>query len=430
MADPVLDLVLKTPFQEQVAFFRAKLGNLVPTERWDDLWKSQHDRAFMVAGAAKADLLADLYRAVEKSIREGKSIQWFRQNFDQIVAKHGWSYTGERNWRTRVIYQTNLSTSYAAGREAQIAAGGFPFKMYKHSDSVMHPRPLHLSWDGLTLPVDHPFWATHSAPNGWGCKCRIVGIRNEAMARRLGGKWGQEPPEGWDAIDPETGEQVGIDKGWGYQPGATVARGVLPEYLDAPPIGRPVLPKPICPDGGASFAAGACPGPLPRPRPFDPARLLPDGKAPEWYVAAFLEAFGARIGTPSTFTDVNGEKLLISDALFLDTARTAKAGRPIYKATKHGRNRYLLMLADTLMHPQEKWDAWEWVGARDEMARRVRYLAWWSIEQEDKTGLSVFEWFPKRWWTGVTTFVPEFPDSSDLAAYIESQRHGVRRWPK
>ncbi len=222
MADPSISAVFKRPFAEQLAFFRAKMGNLLPSQRWDDVWKSAHDTGFMVAGATKADLLADFAGAVEKAIATGTSLGEFRKDFDNIVAKHGWSYTGERNWRSRVIYQTNISTSYAAGREAQITAADFPFKMYKHSDSVMHPRPLHQSWDGLTLPVDHPFWTTHSAPNGWGCKCRIIGIRNQAAARRLGGKWGQEPPAGWDDIDAKTGEPVGIDKGWGYQPGASV----------------------------------------------------------------------------------------------------------------------------------------------------------------------------------------------------------------
>ena len=31
------------------------------------------------------------------------------------------------------------------------------------------------------------------------------------------------PPEGWDAIDPKTGAPVGIDKGWGYAPGANTS---------------------------------------------------------------------------------------------------------------------------------------------------------------------------------------------------------------
>ena len=47
----------------QLAFFRQKLG--LPTARWDDLMKSAHDRAFVVAGAMKADLLADLKRALD-----------------------------------------------------------------------------------------------------------------------------------------------------------------------------------------------------------------------------------------------------------------------------------------------------------------------------------------------------------------------------
>jgi hypothetical protein len=220
MPDPAITAAFRKPFAQQVDFFRAKLGNLIPTQRWDEVWKGAHDTGFMVAGAMKADLLADFAGAVDKAIATGTSLGEFRRDFDAIVAKYGWSYIGERNWRSKVIYQTNISTSYAAGREAQITAAGFAYKMYKHSDSVANPRPHHVAWDGLVLPVDHPFWQTHSAPNGWGCKCRIIGIRNEAAARRLGGKWGDKPPAGWDQIDAKTGEPVGIDKGWGYQPGA------------------------------------------------------------------------------------------------------------------------------------------------------------------------------------------------------------------
>ena len=173
-ADPQLAFVLRRPFAEQVAFFRGKLGNLVPTARWDDIWKSAHDRAFMVAGAAKADLLADLAAAVDKAIAEGETLDAFRKRFAAIVQKHGWhGWTGEeteagRAWRTRIIYQTNLATSYAAGRLAQLKDAGFRYWVYRHSGSE-HPRLQHLAWDGLTLPADHPFWQTHYPPSGWNC---------------------------------------------------------------------------------------------------------------------------------------------------------------------------------------------------------------------------------------------------------------------
>jgi hypothetical protein len=226
-ADPAIAFIFKRPFAEQVAFFRGKLGNLVPTARWDDIWKSAHDRAFMVAGAAKADLLADLAEAVDKAIADGETLDKFRERFADIVQKHGWhGWTGEateegRAWRTRIIYQTNLFTSYAAGRLAQLRDAGYRYWIYRHTPQE-HPRLHHLAWDGMMLPANHPFWQTHYPPNGFGCKCRVVGANGPETAKLVGGKPGYtEPPAGWDEIDPKTGEQVGIDKGWGYMPGGT-----------------------------------------------------------------------------------------------------------------------------------------------------------------------------------------------------------------
>lgn len=214
--------VFKRPFDEQVAFFRGKLGNLIPTERWTDVWKSAHDSGFMVAGAAKADLLADFAGAVDRAISEGTGIGKFREEFDAIVEKHGWSYRGEYNWRTRTIYRTNMATSYSAGRLVQLQDDGYPFWMYRHSDSVARPRPLHVSWDGLTLPADDPWWSSHYPPNGWGCQCYVIGARNDRMAKRLGGRIGTAPDDGVGT----DGTPNGIDKGWDYQPGATATDSV------------------------------------------------------------------------------------------------------------------------------------------------------------------------------------------------------------
>lgn len=230
MADrPPVSAIFKRPFAEQTAYFRGKLGNLVPTAKWDDISKSAHDTAFMVAGAVKADLLTDLAGAVDRSITEGKSLEAFRKDFMATVEKHGWQgFTGDesaarRAWRTRIIYTTNATTSYNAGRYAQIKEGGFTYKIYHHNDIAQHPRPQHLAWDGLTLPVDHPFWDTHSPQNGWGCHCYISGARSKAGAKRLSGDPQKPLPKNWDEIDPKTGEPVGIDKGWGYAPGKSVA---------------------------------------------------------------------------------------------------------------------------------------------------------------------------------------------------------------
>ncbi|WP_428242969.1 phage portal protein family protein [Gynuella sp.] len=202
-------------FTEQLAALQLRMGNLVPTQRWTDLMGNAHDRAFVVAGAMKADLLQELATAVTKVIQNGGTIESFRKNFDEIVARTGWQYNGERNWRTRVIYSTNMSSTYAAGRYAQLTDPDLqkvaPYWMYRHGGSV-EPRPEHLKWDKLTLPADHPWWHTHYTPNGWGCTCYVIAV-SEATARRKGGRF-EEPQE----------DQPGdVDAGWKHAPGADIA---------------------------------------------------------------------------------------------------------------------------------------------------------------------------------------------------------------
>lgn len=245
----------RQPFAEQVAYFRGKLGNLVPTSRWDDISGEAHDTAFMVAGAQKADLLADLAASIDRAIVDGGSLEAFRRDFAAAVARHDWhGWTGEgskggRAWRTRTIYRTNAYVSYAAGRRAQLEASGFAFWVYRHGGS-RDPRPEHLhAFNGLVLPPDHPFWAKHYPPSDWGCSCYVVGARSLRAARRLGGDPDKRLPDGWNSIDAATGEPMGIGAGWGYAPGASVARAIIDKVatLDVP-IARAFLdglPTPV-----------------------------------------------------------------------------------------------------------------------------------------------------------------------------------------
>lgn len=235
------------PFTQQVDFFRQKLN--LPTERYDDILKSAHDRAFVVAGAMKADLLNDLRQAVDGAIAEGQSIQWFRQQFADIVRKHGWEgWTGSdtkegRDWRTRVIYQTNLSASYAAGRWQQLNDPDLlqlrPYWKYVHNDTVRHPRPLHQSWSGMVLRHDDPFWQTHFPPNGWGCRCRItaVGAREyKGHPPPDDGTYIYRSKDGVDHVLPK-----GIDYGWDYAPGASLDQSLKPFVENK----AATLPKPL-----------------------------------------------------------------------------------------------------------------------------------------------------------------------------------------
>ena len=212
-----VEAAFKLPFQEQIDFFRGKVN--IPTRRWNDLWKEQHAKGFMIAGAMRDDMLADFRDAVDKAISEGTTLAQFRGDFDKIVSKYGWSYHGLRNWRSEIIYDTNIRTSYMAGRYKQMTDPDVLAYQglweYGHTTSE-NPRPEHLVWVGTVLPHDDPWWNTHYPPNGWRCKCRVI-PRSEGDMKRLDKTVSKKAPS--SPIDGATGEPVGIDRGWGYNVG-------------------------------------------------------------------------------------------------------------------------------------------------------------------------------------------------------------------
>lgn len=228
------------PFDEQIQFFRQKLN--LPTRAWTDIWEGMHARAFVIAGATQDSLLTDFRTAVDKAISEGTTLAEFRKDFDKIVATHGWSYNGSRGWRSRTIYDTNLRTSYAAGRHAQMKAVATdrPYWRYRHNDSVEHPRPEHLAWNGLVLRHDDPWWQTHFPPNGWGCRCYV-----ETLAGRDLQALGKDAPDNAPPLDLQMrtvgakGPSArtipvpkGIDPGFGYNVGeAAWGRGLSEQAM-------------------------------------------------------------------------------------------------------------------------------------------------------------------------------------------------------
>nr|WP_255569581.1 phage minor head protein [Neoroseomonas alba] len=183
----------------------------------------------MVAGAATDALVGDFRRSVADALEQGRTLTDFRKDFDAIVAQHGWVHNGTAAWRSRIIYETNLSTALAAGRYAQQTEpetlAAFPFWQYVHS-GALHPRLQHQAWNGLVLRADDGFWHTHYPPNGWRCGCRVRVLSARGVAR-MGRSGPDQAPviETRRWVNPRTGEvhyvPLGIDPGFDYNPGLT-----------------------------------------------------------------------------------------------------------------------------------------------------------------------------------------------------------------
>lgn len=402
----------RVPFRQQILFMAAKLA--LNTTGWTDVYAQEHDWAFMVAGANRDDVLLRFQEAIQRAIEEGRTLEQFREDFDQIVADTGWDYNGGRNWRSRVIYETNMRQSYNAGRyEQQMKlAKAMPYIRYKHSDAVQHPRPIHASWNNKIWRATDPIWNVLFPANGWGCQCYTESLSERDMKRL--GKDGPDPtpelkyhtvtigknsPNGPRTVSvPE-----GIDPGFEYAPGRARLNSAMPPQRPVPPI------------AGSAGGNG-----LPNLRPTDvlpPTRSLPaswllsKGLSDAEYMAAFLDVFGATAETPALFQDAIGEHLVIGDTLF----RNAKGA---IKVDKRERSAWMKVLAAALHDPDEIWVRMEWLNAAGRLALRRRYVARFTVEGETTPTLAVFERGDDGWW-GVTTY-----QSAEESA--DSWRVGVR----
>ena len=88
------------------------------------------------------------------------------------------------------------------------------------------------------------------------------------------------------------------------------------------------------------------------------------------------------------------------------------------KANKRGRGRFMKLLADAVLSPDEVWANIEFQHAKGRAVVRRRYVAQFLLPGEQLPALAVFE-HGETGWGGITVF------SSDVEGYLELQRHGV-----
>lgn len=418
--------VSPSEFREQIDFLTRKQP--VPTRAWTDKMKGDHDRAFVVAGVTDMAMLEEFQTAIVNAAR-GSDINAFAADFDRLVAKYGWNYNGERNWRIRTIFETNIRTSHMAGRLRQMRdpdmVKAMPYWQYVHAETRMplNPRPLHVEWDGLVLRWDDPWWDVYFPPNDWKCSCGVRAL-SEAQLKRLGKSGPDKAPE--IVREPYTHDLTGVTVqlpegtgyGWDYMPGDLWERGLVPSAL--------------IDEGGGLVHEGRhkvvidTPAPLADllalSKPFR-AQPLPEGLPPEDYVRAFLKPFGADIGRAVLWQDAAGHRVPISDEFF----RTSDGS---WKVGKRGRAPLTPLMAETLIDPDEIWlgvtakpsliD-----GAPDELLIDRRY-----IRVDEQTGILVVMGMGRRWWEPVTSYNPTKKNGTPDLGLLHRRRGGKLIWKR
>lgn len=403
------------PFQEGIDFLQGKVN--LPTRKSSDLKHAAQVRGFSVAGVTRDDMLADFRAAIEKARAQGTGFNEFRKDFDEIVNRTGWKFFSHgkteeerRAWRARIIYTTNMRTSYMAGRYAQLTDPDVlryrPYWRYLHS-GARHPRKLHLSWNGMVWRADDPCWDRIYPPNGWGCGCDVEAL-SERQLKALG-KTGPDPSpdlKPYEDTDPRTGQAEtripGIDRGWEYNVGKEWLEGVVPTELRKP-----------LPAYGDMPAVENLP-PLPAPTRVRQSEILETGLDQGEYTKAFFEPFNVKPDGIGLYRDVTGGIIPISRSLF--------GGSLDGSLGPDGFGPYSKVIADTVISPHEIWASWAALDTAPRLSRT--YIRQILIGRSTTPQLVQVQWTSIGWFATVTALTDKLLSSLRFGALLYRKREG------
>ena len=211
------------PMEEAQAFWVEK--HQIGAGLYNKLSAEAKSRAFAISGIAKGDELNTVFTALQKAIDSGDSFGKFKKECAGIFERRGW--TGKRAWRIDNIYRTNIQTAYNVGRYKQLKeeSSVFPYWQY---DAVndRRTRPTHLAMDGRVWPADHPVWNTWYPPNGYRCRCSVIGLtRGKVKRQKLKIEEADITERLIEPVSPVSGEkmpgqQMLPDIGFEHNPGA------------------------------------------------------------------------------------------------------------------------------------------------------------------------------------------------------------------
>lgn len=374
-------------FVEAVDWFRSRVP-LTPNE-YEAITAEARRRAFTVTGVAQLDLVADVWRALDKAVATGTDYREFARDVGQRL-ETAWGRKGASRMQT--IFQTNIQGAYGAGRYRQLTNEAvLKARPYWLFDAVLDKRTTGTcrNLNGTVRPANDPWWGTRIPPLHFNCRSGLRSLTRSAADRRgVTQTPPRDPPASGFGLRPEPGHSPGMARGVMHD---ALTRNWQPAFAGEPP--RPE-------DYGR-------PAEIPISR--RPVELLPTVRE------AGEEAFGRELerswgSIPRQLRDPNGVVVNL-DQEFVDHLK------------RDGRERFLSLVPDLIQDPFEVW----LIPLKDADGRalvlRQRYIKRYA-DTRDRNVLFVAEYQEGFVVDGYTLVETRDP------GYLAKQRVGFLRYGK
>lgn len=450
-----LSFAFKQPPEKAVAYFKS-LGLPVPDETVVKAVEfNARQKAFMVAGVGKADVLADIHNEVGKYI-EGGTMRDAKKNLERILTEKGWwtadvkkdkdgGHVFDKDGvsigrklnprRVDIILRQNKISAFSAARYDKLMLSRETRPWWRYNTRLDNRvRASHRVLHGLTFRVDDPFWDTFYPPIDWLCRCFVTCHSERDITR-----------EGWqDELRDTVADDSLTTHEKRYSTRLREARSApVTTYKDPKRVDYQTR-KPVQVTTGVGFNNNPANDWIEtftpkrtiiseavvdawRVKVLDPEKnirpysaYLPKGKEGLFYAETFLGRFGATVEKGVIFKDVTGTPLAVGVSMILDRKSNT------LKVTKRGREVYLNFLADTVIDPDEIWLYWDYNKRAKGYLLERRYFKAFMVEHEGQVeyGLCVFR-FAGDAWEGVTGFHADDDTALAKALYIDTKRKGL-----
>ncbi len=175
---PSLDLIDDpAEFIEAVRAFRMRVP--MTDAEYAELEESEREFAFRVASVTQADVVTQVWDALDSAIASGTGFDDFKEQISDALAE---AWGAEDGPRLDTIFRTNVQSAYNAGHYAQATDPVIvEARPYWRFVAIEDERTTDICGDadGTVQPADGDWWANHVPPLHFNCRSTFVALTEE-----------------------------------------------------------------------------------------------------------------------------------------------------------------------------------------------------------------------------------------------------------
>lgn len=151
----------------------------IAREVFDELPDELRGRAFTITGIEDMDVLQAVRDEIAK-LPAGANWDSVKKEIAAKISPWFDPAAAERRASLLLSHHGFAAYSAAQARIMDEMIEIFPYRQYLTTGDGK-VRASHAALDGIILPADHPFWAKHTPPWEWNCRCQVVELTGEDM---------------------------------------------------------------------------------------------------------------------------------------------------------------------------------------------------------------------------------------------------------